>query len=57
MEEYIVIEAASVEDLTKQVNRMISEGWKTVGGVSIALAGADADYFTAAQAMKMKVRF
>ena len=32
---YIIVEGQSVLDLTKKVNKHISKGWKTVGGVQL----------------------
>ena len=50
--QYIVIEEISVEDLAKGVNKMIADGWRPQGGVSISLSESpEYQYYAAAQAM------
>jgi hypothetical protein len=36
-EKYIVIESVDFRDFTNNVNRMIEEGYKPIGGVSVSI--------------------
>ncbi len=54
--EYEAIECASVDELNRKVNKMISDGWETLGGISVSLSETDENqYFIVAQAMTRKV--
>ena len=50
--EYKAIECQSIEDLNVEVNKLISDGWRPIGGVSVSLSETyDSCYFVATQAM------
>ena len=50
--EYKAIECRTGEVLNRTINRMLSEGWKPIGGVSASLSETDeSQYYVIVQAM------
>ena len=53
--EYDILEGGSVEDLARQVNEKMQEGWEPIGGASSSLSETDeSQYFVITQSMIKK---